>query len=174
MALFSARAVTSPGHSQWGNVTCQVTRPNDTNAYTAGDSLADSTSAPTVLTLADVAEKDGWAGVIRGLTVAKSTATTTSCSFNVLLFRNTFTAANDNAAFSPSDAQARTMIAGVNFLAADAQALALNAVWSRTNLDIPFVCESTSNDLYVAVVWTAAYTPAASEIFDFTFLVEWR
>lgn len=154
------------------NVTVQVTRPANTTAYASGDALSDSTSAPTVLTLAGAAEENGHGGMIRGLTVVKSGTATTSAAFSILLFRNTFTALEDNAAADPSDAESRTIIAGIALLEADALALGNNVVWSKTNLDIPFVCESTSDDLYLAVVWNAAYTPASGEVFDFIFLIE--
>ena len=155
------------------NVTVQVTRPADTTQYSANDAISDSTSAPTVLTLAGVAPDNGYGGIIRGCSLVKSTNTLTAAAFSVHLFRNTFTGLEDNAAVDLTDPEARTYIGGFAFAAADGLALGLNAIWSKTNLDIPFVCESTSDDLYVVLRSDSTYTPASAEIFDLIFLVEW-
>lgn len=155
-----------------GNVTVAVTRPNDTTQYAVNDALSSSTSAPAVATLSGVVSSNGGAGIVRGATLVKSGTATTDAALTVLLLRNTFTGLEDNAAVDLSDAEARTIIGGFSFAEADALALGANVVWCKTNLDIPFVCESTSDDLYVVFRWDDTYTPAAQERFDLTLLIE--
>src|SRR3990167_6228484 len=174
MTIFSGPAQAyAVGLSFFANVTTSVTRPADTTAYAANDAISDSTSAPTVLTLAGVAQENKHGGIIRGCTLVKSTSTTTLASFSVLVLRTTFTALEDNAAVDLTDAEALTMIGGFAFAAADWLALTNNAVWNKTNLDLPFVCQSTSDDLYLVLRADAGYTPASAEVFSLALLIEW-
>src|SRR3990167_6316067 len=85
MTIFSGPAQAyAVGRSFFANVTTSVTRPADTTAYAANDAISDSTSAPTVLTLAGGAQESKHGGIIRGCTLVKSTSTTTLASFSVL------------------------------------------------------------------------------------------
>lgn len=163
----------SAGRTVVGEVTCTVTRPNDSNAYIANDAISSSTSAPAVITLSDATTENGRGGIIRGCTLVKSTATATDAAFTVLLLRTTYTALEDNAAVDLSDAEALTIIGGISFAEADILALANNAVWCKTNLDLPFVCETASNDLYVVLRADDTYGPGASEVFALKFLIEY-
>lgn len=173
MTVYQSESTAGPkGLHVCANVTTTFTRPSNTDIYAANDAVSDSTSAPTVLTLANAAYRSGGAGIIRGITMVKSTATVTLAAFSILILRTTFTGLEDNAAVDLSDAEARTIIAGVSFPAADALALGLNAVWSKTNLDIPFVCEAGGTSLYLVVRADDTYTPASAERFDLTFLIE--
>lgn len=170
MALLTAVAT---GYQRAGwvarDITESITRPADTTAYASNDALSDSTSAPTVAKVNAAAQSNGRAGVLKSLVITKSTATTTSCAFQLILLQNTYTALEDNAAVDLSDAEANTIVGMVDVAAADWVALANNAVWNNTNLDLPFVCEAASDDLYFLVRWSAAYTPASAEVFQFRF-----
>ncbi len=154
------------------NVTTTLTRMTGTTQYTAKDAISDNDTTPSVFKVLDVTGKNGGAGIIRGITLVNSVNTVTAAAFNLLILRNTYTALEDNLIVDLSDAEAATTIAGVSFLSTDAQALSLNKVWTKTNLDIPFVCEAASNDLYLVLVAADAYSPASAEVFTFTFLIE--
>lgn len=154
------------------NVTKQIVRMTGTTPYTAGDAINTLDAAPAVLSIANVVEQVGGGGIIRGATLVKSTNTLTLAAFRVLLLRNTYTALEDNLIVDLSDAEARSIIAGIDFPAADGLALSLNAVWSKTNLDIPFVCEEGGTSLYLVLLAGDAYVPASAEVFDLTLLIE--
>lgn len=154
------------------NVTCQLTRETDTTQYAAKDAISDDDTAPTVFKVSNLAAKNGGAGIIRGITLVKSTSTLTAASFNLELFTTTFTALEDNAIVDITDTEARTSIAVIPFTAVSGVAYSLNARWTNTNLDIPFVCASGDSALYLVFSAAEAYTPANAEVFDFKFLVE--
>jgi len=81
-------------------------RPADTTAYTAGDAVTDSTSAPAVLEIA--LDTEGTANgddiIITKIDIDVSSKWTGSVMFNAWISNATFAATNDNSALSIADA----------------------------------------------------------------------
>lgn len=150
-------------------VLATFTRPNDTNAYAAGDAVTDSTSAPTVLTFSGCASANGGSGYILGALMVDSANQATKGIFELWLFDTTVTPDNDNAAFTPTDAECATLVAIIPLVASyvgDAQSGASgNAVYSSPEMMRPFTCGGASDDLFGLLVVRNAYTPVASEVF---------
>jgi hypothetical protein len=149
------------------------TRPSDTNAYTAGDVVADSTSAATVLTFPRCAV--GRNGTIRSALLIDGAAQATKLSADLFLFDTApATYGNDNEAFVPTDAEMKTAIgvisldgtAAANIKVGDATAGAGgNCIVQLSGLDIPFQCVPGSSDLFGVLVARNAYTPVSAETF---------
>lgn len=145
-------------------VTCStsVTRPADTNAYTANDVWADSTSAPTSggFTLTNAGGLSGGSGVISDIMFTSSAVPGTLLQGELHIFNQAATAVNDNAAWNLSDADALNRIAVVPFtLTADAN----NSFLHVQNLNIGFTCSGSANLRFLVKVKNA-YTPASGEV----------
>lgn len=93
-------------------VTGSFNRPADPAAYTAGDAVTNSTSAPTVLELALDAEgaANAQSIMITHARVVVGSKWAVSPMFNLRISNATFTATNDNAALSIDDDTTEGMI----------------------------------------------------------------
>jgi hypothetical protein len=153
-------------------IAANVTRPNDTTAYTAGDVLCDSTSAPTILTFTGATKEQGGTGTIVGATCIDSAAQATKPDLELWLFDTAITMDNDNAAFTPTDAELRTLVGVISFPVAsfkvgDATSGADgNCVCDVQTLGVQVNTVVGSNALYGVLVVRNAYTPVANERFD--------
>jgi hypothetical protein len=157
-------------------VTDTLIRPEDTTQYTAGDMVADSTSAPTANVLAGAALANGRGGTIRAVTLIDSAKLATAGDFEIWFFDAAYTLANDNAAFAPTDAvakkaQAIVSLPGSGSIVGNAGADAAgNRVYQKTGIDKDFKCATGSKDLWWALVVRNAYTPVSAE--EFTLIVD--
>lgn len=150
-------------------VSANFTRPADTTTYAAGDAVTNSTSSPSVMTFNSVARANQGAGVIIGAVLIDSAAQTLKGQFELWLYDTTFSADNDNAAFTPSDGETETLIGVIPFLVpyvGDATSGAGgNCVFPVGNLSIPFNCGASSDDIFGQLVVRNAYVPVSGEKF---------
>jgi hypothetical protein len=158
-------------------ITASVTRPSDTTAYAAGDALTDSTSAPTKITFSNCGRYAGGSGKIINAILVDSAAQATKGQFELWLFDTSVTPDNDNAVFTPTDAECATLVGVFAFttpFVGDATAGAGgNCVYVTTPAaPIPFKCGAALKDLYGLVVVRNAYTPVSGEIFSFILVTD--
>lgn len=155
-------------------VQASFTRPADTNQYSAGDVVCDSTSAPTILTFTG-ATKDGLAGssIIQSATITSSANQTTLPDLQLWLFDTAPAAVNDNAAFAPSDSELNKLIAIISFpqaqfvVANSASGASGNVVCNAQGLWLPFNTTAASNgSIFSQLVVRNAYTPVSGESFQ--------
>lgn len=140
-------------------------RPSDTTAYTIGDAMTDSTSAPTILSidLASVGAVAGQSVEIRKLAVVSSAKQATLPLINAYVSATTFTGTNDNAALSIDDT---TMEAGGAWLSCDVQNFtALNSRCAYVNVPAPMILAAADTKFYVTLQAANAYTPVSGEKF---------
>lgn len=154
-------------------IRCQtdVTRPADTAVYAAADAISDSTTAPTAggFTFTGAARKSGGSGIIIAATFASSNDPATRLAGELFIFDQAVTNINDNAAFVVSDAEIKTIIAGViPFSLFDA---GNNGFCAVNNLAIPFVCVGSAN-LRFLLRARNAYTPASAEVITCTLYIQ--
>lgn len=145
-------------------------RPNDTTTYASGDVINESTSAGTGLTFTGCGRPTVGSGVIMEVRITDSANQTLKLSAELWLFTAAPAADNDNAAFTPSDAETLTLacppIPVVYSYIGDATSGAGgNVVLSSGRVDIPFACASGSATLYGVLVARNAYVPVTSEVF---------
>lgn len=146
------------------------TRPANTTAYASGDVMNDSDSAPTVASVLNVARIPGRGGKIHAAYL-HSSQNGTWADIDVFLFSATIAApGNDNAAFTPTDAELLTCVGVLKFLAANAvignagAAAAGNSMIPLTGLIQPFVCAANETKLFWVPVARGAYTPVSAEV----------
>lgn len=152
-------------------ITASFTRPNDTTAYAAGDAVTNSTSAPAALTFTSAADSNGGSGMIVGARLVDSAAQATKGQFELWVFAGAAapTPDNDNAAFTPTDAELANIITVIPFTTpytGDATAGAGgNCVYLADGVNAVFKCDSGTPNLFGLVVVRNAYTPVAQEVF---------
>lgn len=147
------------------SITAAYTRPADTTAYTAGDALSDSTSAPTNLTFTSAFRiSDGTAFLISASAVRSVTAGTQP-DLELWLFHTAPAATNDNAAWAPSDAELLNVVAVVEFSPSSWKVGSGNS-WAHGALrpDKPLLKGVASANLVGVVVVRNAYTPSSAEV----------
>lgn len=153
-----------------------LTRPSDTTAYAAGDAVTDSTSAPTVITFSNAATATGNSGVIVRCEMIDSANVATKGSFELWLFDTTFTPDNDNAVFTPTDAELATCIGVIpltlSYVGDATSGAGGNAMYIGTLSEpIDFVTTTTAN-LFGGLVVRNAYVPVSAEAFTVRLFVE--
>jgi len=150
------------------------TRPSDTTAYTIGDVVCNSTTAPVVITFSNMPKGSNGVGMIQDSLCVTSANQSTKPDIDLYLFDTSPTIDNDNAAYTPTDAELLTLVGVVNFAASDFKAGDItsgaggNAFCHVRNLAMPFKCTGmTDNALYGVVQARNAYTPVSAEVFTF-------
>jgi hypothetical protein len=145
--------------------TTSVTRPADTNVYTANDAFADSTVAPTAggFTLTNAGGVSGGSGLITDLYVQSTNNPGTLLNAELHIFDSAPTAINDNAAWNLSAADGLKRVAVIPFrLVADA-----NCSYQHVQgLNLGFTCVGTANLRFLIKVLNA-YVPANAETLTF-------
>lgn len=158
------------GKYHWASAT--FTRPADTTAYTSGDVVNNSTSAPVIMTFPNAGSGEG--AIIQTATLFSSANQATKLAGELWLFDTAMTMDNDNAVFTPTDAESLTLIAVIAFPASawvvgDATSGASgNALCNAQQLYIPFrtVLGATPDpNIYGVLVARNAYTPVSAEVF---------
>lgn len=147
------------------NLDCStlVTRTADTNAYTANDAFANSTSAPTAggFTFSNAAGAAGGGGIITDLIVVCAGAT--QYDGELVIFDGAVTAINDNAAFTLTDADALLELGRIPF------SLAVKEGQSKahvTGVNLGYRCIGSTNLRFLVKI-TNAPTPVSADTINF-------
>lgn len=145
------------------------TRPADTTAYAAGDLVANSTTAGSVvpLTLRGFGQNDQDGIMIRKVRLWKTGTSTTNASFRVHLFRSSPTVANgDNGAFSSSGVSSYVESFDVTIAQAFTDGASGFGVPSVGSEAAERIVQNNSQTLYALIEARAAYTPSSGETFS--------
>lgn len=150
---------------QW--LTASFTRPANATAYTAGDIVNNSTSAPVAMTFTNAGQRNGGPFTIAHAILESSNAPPgTIPAFDLLLFRGSAapTAQNDNAAFAPSDADMALCFGVIQFTAGLVSSGSNNFVYyaQPTIVSMP---DSGGTSIYGMLRINGSYTPLTGEVF---------
>lgn len=151
-------------------VNASYTRPANTTQYTANDAIANSTTAPVVLTFDNAALGGGGSGIIHTIEIVDSANQATKPQIRLWLFDTSPTAVNDADPFTISDAEHATALPNgiqdfTSWLEGDKTAGTGNCSSHATSLAIPFKCTSNSDSLYGLLEVRNTYTPTSAEVF---------
>lgn len=154
-----------------------IARPGDTTPYTAGDLLANSVTAGSVVvsTFTNTARLTGGSGRVMGVRLMKSTNSITNATFRLHLFTviPTITTNGDNSPISGNVvASAKGYLGFVNVSAMIGFS---DVAWGTGAPDnsrqlLPFV--AVARDIYGVWEVTGAYTPGNAEVFTFALIVD--
>lgn len=155
-------------------ITATYTRPADTTAYTAGDALSDSTSAPNDLEFTGCSRVNAGSGYITGARLEISN-TSFDGKLRLFLYRSAPTATNDNAALTlANDAD---FVGWVEFDSANIESTFGTTVayiegTFPGNRILPFTCDSGDTKLYGIVGVVTGFTPTSGGTFEFFLATE--
>lgn len=147
-------------------VSATFTRPNDANAYTAGDVVADSTSTATILKFKNVARTQGGGGVIQSAILVDSIAAATKPDLELYLFDAPPAMQADNAAWNPTDPEMLACVGVIAFPLGAFKTAGANGIIDSTGIAKAYNCAANTQDLYGILVARNAYTPTALEVFE--------
>lgn len=159
-----------------GNYTAQITgtftRPADTTAYTTGDAVTNSTSAPVPITLADAARVAAGGGKIINARLVKSSTGAAASGFRAYIYVATLTPPNDNAAFAIAIAQKATRVGYVDMttVVTGSNCVEFYGTPVYTN-GMPYSLPAGTS-LFAVLSSLGSYTPASAEVFDLYLYVE--
>lgn len=142
------------------------TRPADADAYAAGDVITGDTAAPIIFH--QCAGDNGQGGVIESVTIIQSVAVATKLNADLFIFNETLTPDDDNAAFTPTDAEMLTLVGYVKCdgtVAANVIIGSGNVAIQIGGLKLPFACTRTDRALYGVLVARNAYAATSAEVF---------
>jgi hypothetical protein len=147
------------------SVDVTLTRPNDTNAYAAGDAITTATSTASGYTFTNCARINQGCGTIIDAQLILSDPNAALPDFELYLFDTAPSIPNDNAAFAVSDAEMNKCVAKLNFYSSDYGDSSNNRVYHMANPPRMFRCASASKDLYGVLKTLTAFTPVAQSTF---------
>lgn len=152
------------------SISASVTRPADTTQYAAGDVVTSSPAA--VLTFSGAGRVNGGSGIVIDALLIDSANQTTKPNLELWLFSQAPAIDDDNAAFTPTDAELANLVGIVQFttgFVGDATAGAGgNCVLpsERTYLPVFYECAAAVTALYGVLVARNTYTPVSGEVFS--------
>lgn len=142
------------------NANSTITRPADTTAYAAGDTMSDATGNAH-LTFSGLPIKTGEGAMIEAAVFIDSVLAATPPDVELWLFSADIATIADNAAFAPTDAELLTLVGIITFATASFKKGTVNMACVQNNLGLSFKADT----LYGALVVRNAYTPASGEVF---------
>lgn len=156
------------------SASASFTRPADTTAYGIGDVVCNSTSSPTVMTFSSVARANGGSGRIVGASLVLGSNPTTKPTYDLMLFDTAPAIDNDNALFTPTDAEMLKCVARIPFAVptvGDATGTGTNCVYFASVLE-PYICDPAASALYGVLVARNAVTPSSADTYNVRLIVE--
>jgi len=153
------------------SVNASFTRPANTTTYAAGDAVTNSTSAPVKITFTGVTPLPAGSNEVVGAILIDGANQTLKGQFELWLFDASVTPDNDNALFTPTDAELATLIGVIPlnaYYVGDATAGADgNVIFPVQGLSLPLKCTGSLQDIYGLLVVRNAYVPVSAEVFEF-------
>lgn len=179
LALFIGQAYAQQGRpsTDFGSskiIKVQFNRPANVTAYAANDAVTNSTSAGVPIAFDRAARFKGGSGYVTSVTISADTANATNATFDLILYSDSASVATpaDNAAF-PLDSTNNGKRIGVVQIAFQTYGTGSTAaIGTASNLNIPFQCESYSDNIYGILVAKAAYQPKHTGRFTIRLSVE--
>lgn len=158
-------AMVTVGAGTWISAVYSFTRPADTTAYAAGDLVANSTTAGSVVAMSWVIRRDAQSYNLAGIRLKKNGNTATNASFRLHFYTAVPTVANgDNGALAAT--QTSNYVGNVSVTLIGGNDGSSNVAMANPALPFIIVPASGVRTLYGLIEATAAYTPASAEIFS--------
>lgn len=165
---------TSSPSGEPARISATLTRPADTNSYTAGDHINSSVGTPVAITLNDVAIANGGGGFIMDFKMETDATTFAGATLRFWLFNDIPTGiVGDNVAYVNSFSNAdKRMACGYFDCTFDPLLGGSDCVIGKYQPNTEYVCATASKNMYILVqTLTAVSTPKSAGVFKFYFNV---
>jgi hypothetical protein len=140
------------------------TRPADTTAYAANDAIADSTTAPTLLSFANCANAVGGQGYIVKTRLMTNQKTCTA-RFRLSFYHTAPSPVNDNAPKPMLYANKDKLIGRIDLDPCTTEDTSSDAAFSLSTALMPYVCAAADTTIYCILTTLDAFTPASAQQF---------
>ena len=140
------------------------TRPADTTAYAANDSIADSTTAPTLLSFANCANAVGGQGYIVKTRLLTNQKTCTA-RFRLSFYHTAPSPVNDNAPKPMLYANKDKLIGRIDLDPCNTEDTTSDAAFALSTTLLPYVCAAADTTIYCILTTLDAFTPASAQQF---------
>jgi hypothetical protein len=140
------------------------TRPADTTAYAANDAIANSTSAPTLLSFANCANANGGQGYIVKTRLLTNQKTCTA-RFRLSFYHTAPSPVNDNAPKPMLYANKDKLIGLIDLDPCNTEDTSSDAAYALSTALMPYVLASGSTSIYCILTTLDAFTPASAQQF---------
>ncbi len=151
--------------TQCGILTASFARPADTTAYAVNDAVANSTSAPTILTFANAARIAGGSGYIVKAELCTDQAACIA-AFRLHLFTTSVTPVNDNAAYTSLWTNRLSRVGFIDFPAVAQEGSGSTSAFALWVGQLLYVTDSATASLYGLLETKTAFTPASAQNFS--------
>jgi len=140
------------------------TRPADTTAYAANDAIADSTTAPTLLSFANCANANAGQGYIVKTRLLTNQKTCTA-RFRLSFYHTAPSPINDNAPKPMLYANKDKLIGCIDLDPCNTEDTSSDAAYALSTALMPYVLASGSTSIYCILTTLDAFTPASAQQF---------
>jgi hypothetical protein len=140
------------------------TRPSDTTAYAANDAIADSTTAPTLLSFANCANAVGGQGYIVKTRLLTNQKTCTA-RFRLSFYHTAPSPVNDNAPKPMLYANKDKLIGRIDLDPCNTEDTSSDAAYALSTTLMPYVCAAADTTIYCILTTLDAFTPASAQQF---------
>ena len=139
-------------------------RPANTTAYAANDSIADSTTAPTLLSFANCANAVGGQGYIVKTQLLTNQKTCTA-RFRLSFYHTAPSPVNDNAPKPMLYANKDKLIGRIDLDPCNTEDATSDAAFALSTALMPYVCAAADTTIYCILTTLDAFTPASAQQF---------
>ena len=140
------------------------TRPADTTAYAANDAVANSTTAPTLLSFANCANANGGQGYIVKTRLLTNQKTCTA-RFRLSFYHTAPSPVNDNAPKPMLYANKDKLIGRIDLDPCNTEDTTSDAAFALSTALMPYVCAAADTSIYCILTTLDAFTPASAQQF---------
>jgi hypothetical protein len=139
-------------------------RPADTTAYAANDAVANSTSAPTLLSFANCANANAGQGYIVKTRLMTNQKTCTA-RFRLSFYHTAPSPVNDNAPKPMLYANKDKLIGRIDLDPCNTEDTTSDAAFTLSTALMPYVCAAADTTIYCILTTLDAFTPASAQQF---------
>jgi hypothetical protein len=140
------------------------TRPSDTTAYAANDAIADSITAPTLLSFANCANANGGQGYIVKTRLLTNQKTCTA-RFRLSFYHTAPSPVNDNAPKPMLYVDKDKLIGRIDLDPCNTEDTTSDAAYALSTTLLPYVCAAADTTIYCILTTLDAFTPASAQQF---------
>lgn len=144
--------------------TVSKVRPADTAVYAANDAISESTTVGTVWTFAGAARSNGLGSVLQDAVLTHSAVTALNLDAELWLFDTAPTSGiNDNGAWTPTDAEMKTLLAVLVFSGSAVRTGNGNTACELSGLSRAIKCAAGTSSIFGVLRAKNAYVPTSAE-----------
>lgn len=139
-------------------ISCGITRPANTTAYSANQEVSDNSAA--ALFISGCASANARSGIINSAKLIITSNPGTPPDIDFMIFTTSLNMGTDQSSFSITQVQMLTMLKSISFLGVNSKVISGFRYYDAEGFSIPFVTGASTTNLFGRVMTRSAWTPA--------------